>query len=130
MGDLVESIAGAILLDTKLNIDEVWRIFEPLLSPIVTPDKLELPPLRELMEFCDSMGYFVKDACSSKGDIVIADLRLQLKDALLTGEGTGPTRKIARGQAALQLLKELEVWGSFLFFTLRCLLMIRLVFSF
>ncbi|KAJ9548492.1 hypothetical protein OSB04_021035 [Centaurea solstitialis] len=102
---------GAILLDTKLNIGEVWRIFEPLLSPIVTPDKLELPPLRELMEFCDSMGYFVKDACRSKGDGVIAELRLQLKDALLNSEGSGATRKIARGQAALQMLKELEKRG-------------------
>ncbi|XP_024966955.1 endoribonuclease Dicer homolog 3a isoform X2 [Cynara cardunculus var. scolymus] len=111
LGDLVESIAGAILLDTKLNLDEVWRIFEPLLSPIVTPDKLELPPLRELMELCDSMGYFTKDTCRINGDTVIAELRLQLKDALLTGEGSGATRKIARGQAALQLLKELEKRG-------------------
>lgn len=56
----MESIAGAILIDTKLNLDEVWRIFKPILSPIVTPDKLELPPLRELIELCDSLGYFIK----------------------------------------------------------------------
>ncbi|KAI3514031.1 hypothetical protein L1887_12347 [Cichorium endivia] len=111
LGDLVESITGAILLDTKLNLVQVWRIIEPLLSPIVTPHKLELPPLRELMEFCDSMGYFTKETCKSKGDMVIAELRLQLKDALLIGNGTGPTRKVARGQAALQLLKQLEKRG-------------------
>ncbi|KAI3682095.1 hypothetical protein L2E82_50127 [Cichorium intybus] len=111
LGDLVESIAGAILLDTKLNLDEVWRIFEPLLSPIVTPNKLELPPLRELMELCDSMGYFTKETCESKDDMVITELRLQLKDALLIGNGTGSTRKVARGQAALQLLKQLEKRG-------------------
>lgn len=111
LGDLVESITGAILLDTKLNLVQVWRIVEPLLSPIVTPHKLELPPLRELMEFCDSMGYFTKETCKNKGDMVIAELRLQLKDALLIGNGTGPTRKVARGQAALQLLKQLEKRG-------------------
>ncbi|XP_023744994.1 endoribonuclease Dicer homolog 3a isoform X1 [Lactuca sativa] len=111
LGDLVESIAGAILVDTKLNLDEVWRIFEPLLSPIVTPNKLELPPLRELMELCDSMGYFTKETCRSNGDMVISELRLQLKDALLVGNGTGQTRKVARGQAALQLLKQLEKRG-------------------
>nr|XP_043620815.1 endoribonuclease Dicer homolog 3a [Erigeron canadensis] len=111
LGDLVESIAGAILVDTKLNVDEVWHIFEPLLSPIVTPDKLELPPLRELLELCDSMGYFMKDVCCIKGDNVMAELRLQLKDVLLTGNGTASTRKVARGQAALQLLKELEKRG-------------------
>lgn len=100
-------------MDTKLNLDEVWRVFEPLLSPIVTPDKLELPPLRELMELCDSLGYFIKDVCRNKGDKVIIELRLQLKDVLLVGEGTGATRKIARGEAALRLLKDLEVWVNF-----------------
>ncbi|XP_071696759.1 endoribonuclease Dicer homolog 3 [Rutidosis leptorrhynchoides] len=111
LGDLLESIAGAMLVDTKLNLDEVWRIFEPLLSPIVTPDKLELPPYRELIELCDSMGYFMKDAYGSKSDTITAELRLQLKDALLIGVGTGSTRKIARGHAALILLKDLEKRG-------------------
>ncbi|MFS8001834.1 putative ribonuclease III [Helianthus anomalus] len=61
LGDLFESITGAILLDTKLDVDEVWRIFELLLPPIVTLEKLELPPYRELREFCTSKRYFVKD---------------------------------------------------------------------
>ncbi|KAA3486194.1 endoribonuclease Dicer-like protein 3-like [Gossypium australe] len=60
LGDLIESIIAAILIDTNLNLDEVWRIVEPLLSLIVTPDKLELPPLRELNELCDSLGVFHK----------------------------------------------------------------------
>lgn len=111
LGDLVESIAGAILIDTKLNLDEVWKIVKPLLSPIVTPDKLELPPLRELIELCDSLGYFLKDHCMVKGDTVHAELRLQLKDELLVAEGCGQTRKNAKGQAALKLLKDLEYKG-------------------
>nr|GEX89613.1 endoribonuclease Dicer homolog 3a isoform X1 [Tanacetum cinerariifolium]GEX93376.1 endoribonuclease Dicer homolog 3a isoform X1 [Tanacetum cinerariifolium] len=111
LGDLVESIAGALLVDTKLNLDEVWRIFEPLLSPIVTPDKLELPPMRDLMEMCDLLGYLVKDTCRTKGDTVIVELHLQLKDELLVGTGFGSTWKFARGQAALRLLKELEKRG-------------------
>lgn len=105
----MESIAGAILIDTKLNLDEVWRIFKPILSPIVTPDKLELPPLRELIELCDSLGYFIKETCIKKGELLHAELRLQLKDVLLVGEGLGPSRKAAKGKAALHLLKELEV---------------------
>nr|XP_027084395.1 endoribonuclease Dicer homolog 3-like [Coffea arabica] len=111
LGDLVESIAGAILIDTKLNLDEVWRIFKLLLSPIVTPDKLELPPLRELIEWCDSVGYFLKQICTTKGDLVKAELILQLEDNQLVKEGCGPNRKIAKGQAALLLLKDLEERG-------------------
>ncbi|KAF7134712.1 hypothetical protein RHSIM_Rhsim08G0003600 [Rhododendron simsii] len=111
LGDMVESIAGAILIDTKLNLDEVWRIFKPILSPIVTPDKLELPPLRELIELCDSLGYFIRETCIKKGEQSHAELRLQLEDVLLVGEGFGPNRKAAKGQAAFHLLKDLEGRG-------------------
>ncbi|KAG9129978.1 hypothetical protein Leryth_007097 [Lithospermum erythrorhizon] len=111
LGDLVESIVGAILIDTKLNLDEIWKIVEPILSPIVTPDMLELPPLRELIELCDSLGYFVKDDCTTDGEMVRAELKLQLKDALLVSEGIGQTKKTAKGQAALHVLKQLETKG-------------------
>ncbi|OMO86445.1 hypothetical protein COLO4_21161 [Corchorus olitorius] len=107
LGDLLESIVGAILIDTNLSLDKVWSIVEPLLSPIVTPDKLELPPLRELIELCDSLGYFIKDKCS-KGEIVQAELQLQLEDTLLVGTGVDRSRKEARGKAASVLLMELE----------------------
>ncbi|KAF5743147.1 Ribonuclease III putative isoform 1 [Tripterygium wilfordii] len=111
LGDLVESIAGAILLDAKMNIEEVWAIFKPLLSPIVTLEKLELPPWRELNELCDSLGYFVKENCTKKGETVHTELRLQLEDALLVGEGHDRTRKAAKGKAASYLLKQLKVRG-------------------
>nr|CAD1836220.1 unnamed protein product [Ananas comosus var. bracteatus] len=52
LGDIMESIAGAIFIDADLNLDMVWQIFKPLLSPIITPDKLVLPPWRELIELC------------------------------------------------------------------------------
>lgn len=109
LGDLVESIAGAILIDSRLNVDEVWRVFKPILSPIVTPDKFELPPLRQLVELCDTLGFFMKENCLTKGETVFAELSVQLKDTLLIGEGYGPNRKSAKGNAALQLLQKLEV---------------------
>ncbi|KAL5559568.1 hypothetical protein UlMin_035779 [Ulmus minor] len=111
LGDLVESIVGAVLIDTKLNLEEVWRIFNPLLSPFVTPDKLELPPYRELNELCDSVGYSMKQKCTKKGEITHVVLSLQVKDVMLTGEGSDRNRKTARGQAARCLLKDLEVRG-------------------
>ncbi|CAI0401304.1 unnamed protein product [Linum tenue] len=111
LGDLVESIAGAVLVDTGLNYEEVWRIFEPLLSPIVTPEKLELAPYRELIEFCGSLGYFTKEECVSKGEMVHATLTLQLDDVLLVGEGFDQKKKHAKGKAASHLLKQLEKRG-------------------
>jgi len=109
---MVESIAGAMLIDTKLHLDDVWRIFKPLLSPIVTPDNLVLHPLRKLNELCDSLGYFKKEIFN-EGEIVHVEIRLQLEDELLIGEGYHRNRKAARGQAAKSVLKKLEVcWCS------------------
>lgn len=109
LGDLIESIVGAILIDTNLNLDEVWRVVEPLLSPTVTPDKLELPPLRELSELCYSLGYFIGEKCVNTGEMVHAKLLLQLDDVLLVGEAFNRSKKVAKGKAASYLLKELEV---------------------
>ncbi|KAL4597279.1 hypothetical protein ACB092_12G222500 [Castanea dentata] len=110
LGDMVESIAGAMLIDTKLHLDDVWRIFKPLLSPIVTPDNLVLHPLRKLNELCDSLGYFKKEIFN-EGEIVLVEIRLQLEDELLIGEGYHRNRKAARGQAAKSVLKKLENKG-------------------
>ncbi|KAK9099556.1 hypothetical protein Syun_026601 [Stephania yunnanensis] len=111
LGDLLESVVGAIFIDTKLDLDEVWRVSESLLSPIVTPDKLELPPLRELNEWCSHQGYFIKETCQNKEGIIHAELVLQLKDVLLVGKGVDRSKKAAKGQAALHILKDLEAKG-------------------
>ncbi|PPR87215.1 hypothetical protein GOBAR_AA33473 [Gossypium barbadense] len=108
LGELNQSIITAILIDTNLNLDEVWRIVEPLLSSIVTPDKLKLPPLRELNELCDSLEYFIREKCVNTGEMVHAKLWLQLDDILLVGEAFNRSKKVAKGKAALYLLKELE----------------------
>lgn len=106
---MVESIAGAILIDTKLNLDQVWRVFKPILSPIVTPSSLQLHPLRKLYELCDSLGYFVKETYTKEDTIAHVELSLQLEDVLLVGIGFERSRKAAKHKAARQVLKELEV---------------------
>jgi len=116
----VESIAGALLIDTRLDLDQVWRVFEPLLSPLVTPDKLQLPPYRELNELCDSLGYFFRVKCSNDGVKAQATIQLQLDDVLLTGDGSEQTNKLALGKAASHLLTQLEVYIYILMFPLAC----------
>lgn len=108
LGDIVESIAGAILIDRKLDLEVVWSIFKPLLSPIVTPEKLELPPFRELLEWCNKNGYFIGIKCTD-GDKIVATLDVQLKETLLVRQGCGKSKKDAKAHAASMLLKDLEV---------------------
>ncbi|KAJ0977945.1 hypothetical protein J5N97_013419 [Dioscorea zingiberensis] len=111
LGDMVESIAGAILIDTGLCLDKVWDIFKPLLSPIVTPDNLELPPMRELGELCSELGYFLATKYTEDGENVIAELEVQLEDVLLVRKGREKNKKAAKAQAALLLLKDMEEKG-------------------
>lgn len=101
-----------MLIDTNLDINKVWKVFKPLLSPIVTPDNLELPPCRELIELCDSLGYFIKVNYTLKGNTMNAELKVQLEDVMLLGHGSGHDRKAAKGMAAVDLLKQLEVCFS------------------
>ncbi|KAF9600578.1 hypothetical protein IFM89_010064 [Coptis chinensis] len=52
LGDIFESIDGAIFLDSGRNTTVVWRVFQPLLQPMVTPETLPMHPVRELQERC------------------------------------------------------------------------------
>ncbi|XP_031480504.1 endoribonuclease Dicer homolog 3a-like isoform X2 [Nymphaea colorata] len=111
LGDLVESIAGAILIDSKLNLGEVWRVFKPILSPFPTPEDLQLHPLRELGEICGEAGSPLCTECRKEGDQTIAKLTVQLKDGQLTAEGCDKTKNTALEQAALLLLDAMEKKG-------------------
>ncbi|KAJ6805137.1 endoribonuclease Dicer-like protein 1-like [Iris pallida] len=56
LGDIVESIAGAIFLDSGRDTSVVWRVFQPLLHPMVTPETLPMHPVRELQERCQQQA--------------------------------------------------------------------------
>lgn len=105
---MVESIAGAILIDSKLDLEEVWRVYKPLLSPIVSPSTLQLHPLRKLYELCYSHGYTTKETCTKEDLVVHVELSLQLEDVRLVGNGYERSRKAAKEKSARQLLREFE----------------------
>ncbi|XP_078169437.1 endoribonuclease Dicer homolog 3a-like [Carex rostrata] len=112
LGDIVESIIGAILIDTEFNLNEVWEIVESLLSPLVTPENLELPPFRELSELCSQRGYYLGITCmKSKDEMVTAVLEVQLPELRVKSKAIGRNTKEAKGEAAFRLLKDLEKKG-------------------
>ncbi|KAM0930615.1 hypothetical protein ACQ4PT_000868 [Festuca glaucescens] len=111
LGDIMESIAGAIFVDSDFNVDLVWKIVEPLLSPMITPDNLALPPYRELLELCSHLGYFINSKCSSKGEEVIIDMSVQLRDELLIAQGHDRNKKSAKAKAAARILADLKKRG-------------------
>ena len=52
LGDLVESITGAVFLDSGKNLDITWQVLRKVLEPLVTPDDYPIHPTRVLFERC------------------------------------------------------------------------------
>ncbi|XP_058092762.1 endoribonuclease Dicer homolog 2b-like isoform X2 [Magnolia sinica] len=73
--DILESIAGAILVDSGFDTNAVWQTIRPLLEPMATPDTLEHQPMRELEEFRVRKSYekptFQDGVASIKADGII-----------------------------------------------------------
>ncbi|XP_022096692.1 endoribonuclease Dicer-like [Acanthaster planci] len=52
LGDIFESVAGAVYLDSGMSLDTVWRVYYPLMKPQIEQYAASLPisPVRELLE--------------------------------------------------------------------------------
>ncbi|XP_073036145.1 ribonuclease 3-like protein 3 [Primulina eburnea] len=60
LGDIVESLIGAIYIDSNSSIDKTWEISKTLLVPIVTPSSLKMHPVTRLYELCQKNGFKVE----------------------------------------------------------------------
>ena len=52
LGDIYESVAGAIYLDSGMDLATVWRVYYPMLSRYISKYSIQPPrsPIRELLE--------------------------------------------------------------------------------
>uniref|UniRef100_A0A7N0TZE9 Uncharacterized protein n=1 Tax=Kalanchoe fedtschenkoi TaxID=63787 RepID=A0A7N0TZE9_KALFE len=57
LGDIIESLAGAILVDSGFNKEAVLNSIKPLLEPLVTPETVRYHPVRELNQLCQKMHF-------------------------------------------------------------------------
>ncbi|RAL41994.1 hypothetical protein DM860_018227 [Cuscuta australis] len=108
LGDIVESIAGAIFLDSGCNTATVWKVFQPLLHPMVTPETLPMHPVRELQERCQHQAEGLEYKASRNGNIATVEVYV---DGVQVGIAQNPQKKMAQKLAArnaLVALKEKE----------------------
>ncbi|CAN6483899.1 unnamed protein product [Victoria cruziana] len=106
LGDIVESIAGAIFLDHNLNTAIVWKVFQPLLHPMVTPETLPMHPVRELQERCQQQAEGLVYKAIRTGNIATVQVFI---DGVQIGIAQNPQKKMAQKLAArnaLIVLKE------------------------
>ncbi|KAL2468872.1 Endoribonuclease Dicer-like protein 1 [Forsythia ovata] len=108
LGDIVESIAGAIFLDSGCNTADVWKVFQPLLNPMVTPETLPMHPVRELQERCQQQAEGLEYKASRNGNMATVEVYV---DGVQVGIAQNPQKKMAQKLAArnaLVALKEKE----------------------
>ncbi|KAH9627009.1 hypothetical protein KSS87_020660 [Heliosperma pusillum] len=108
LGDIFESIAGAIFLDTGLATSVVWGVFEPLLQPMVTPETLPMHPVRELQERCQQQAEGLEYKATRNGNLATVEVYV---DGVQIGLAQNPQKKMAQKLAArnaLVILKEKE----------------------
>uniref|UniRef100_A0A0D9VVX7 Uncharacterized protein n=1 Tax=Leersia perrieri TaxID=77586 RepID=A0A0D9VVX7_9ORYZ len=108
LGDVIESIAGAIYLDSKCDKEVVWRSMKRLLEPLATPETIEPDPVKALQEFCDHGPYSI----NYEKDIVdgVSSVVAQVKAGGITYAATksGPNKFVAKKLAAKEVLKHLK----------------------
>ncbi|KAG0473214.1 hypothetical protein HPP92_015071 [Vanilla planifolia] len=108
LGDIVESIAGATFLDNDLDTSAVWKVFQPLLQPMVTPETLPMHPVRELQERCQQQAEGLEYKASRSGNLATVEVFI---DGIQIGAAQNPQKKMAQKLAArnvLAILKEKE----------------------
>ncbi|KAK9279100.1 hypothetical protein L1049_012775 [Liquidambar formosana] len=108
LGDIVESIAGAIFLDSGRDTAVVWRVFQPLLQPMVTPETLPMHPVRELQERCQQQAEGLEYKATRSGNLATVEVFI---DGVQVGVAQNPQKKMAQKLAArnaLVVLKERE----------------------
>ncbi|KAL0913169.1 hypothetical protein M5K25_016608 [Dendrobium thyrsiflorum] len=106
LGDIVESIAGATFLDNDLDTSVVWKVFHPLLQPMVTPETLPMHPVRELQERCQQQAEGLEYKASRMGNLATVEVFI---DGVQIGAAQNPQKKMAQKLAArnvLAILKE------------------------
>ncbi|XVF48473.1 hypothetical protein PTKIN_Ptkin03bG0193100 [Pterospermum kingtungense] len=111
LGDLVESCFGAILLDTGFNLNCVWKIMLSLLDPIKSLSSVQLNPIRELQELCQSHNWYLEFQASKSGRNFSVDAKVNAGDVPVAVSAVNPNRKDATRTAAHQIYEKLKDLG-------------------
>ncbi|XP_047315679.1 endoribonuclease Dicer homolog 1 [Impatiens glandulifera] len=105
LGDIFESIAGAIFLDGGCDTSRVWKAFQPLLDPMVTPETLPMHPVRELQERCQRQAEGLEYKANRNGSIATVEVFI---DGVQVGIAQNPQKKMAQKLAARNALVALR----------------------
>ncbi|XP_020268693.1 ribonuclease 3-like protein 3 [Asparagus officinalis] len=106
LADIVESILGAIFMDSKSSLETVWKAFKRLAEPLINLEVLGKHPVAELHELCQKRKLdlkFVKDGWTKNMIVKV------LINGNMVGSATyGNKKEIAMNRAAKVVLDRIE----------------------
>ncbi len=136
LGDVLESLVGAIVVDQEMRLDGVEEIVVRLMQSIIdqhaNPETIDQHPVSRLMQLIQSLYGVAPGWCYSEPEKVEdtngaarTGLRISrgmnrpcnqevtvtcraMVDGMVLGTGTGLSRKVAKTRAAIDSLAELE----------------------
>ncbi|XP_023246881.1 endoribonuclease Dicer [Copidosoma floridanum] len=110
LGDIFESVIGAILLDCNMNLTVVWQVIYRLMKSEIDLFSQKVPkqPIRVIYETTGANPVFSKGQIMKGTDAIMITLTIISNGEKKRFHGFGSTKKLAQCAAAKQALKYLR----------------------
>ncbi|UYV82849.1 DICER1 [Cordylochernes scorpioides] len=110
LGDVFESVAGAIYLDSGMSLDTVWRVYFTIMKPEIEYFSTHVPksPIRELLEMEPQTTHFERAETTLSGKVRVK-VEVFEKGVFV---GVGRNKRIAKCTAAKRALRHLKKMAS------------------
>ncbi|XP_028293380.1 endoribonuclease Dicer isoform X2 [Gouania willdenowi] len=106
MGDIFESLAGAIYMDSRMSLETVWQVYYPMMQPLIEKFSANVPrsPVRELLEMEPETAKFSPAERTYDGKVRVT-VEVVGKGKF---KGVGRSYRIAKSAAARRALRSLK----------------------
>lgn len=106
MGDIFESLAGAIYMDSGMSLETVWQVYYPMMMPLIEKFSANVPrsPVRELLEMEPETAKFSPAERTYDGKVRVT-VEVVGKGKF---KGVGRSYRIAKSAAARRALRSLK----------------------
>ncbi|XP_033843843.1 endoribonuclease Dicer [Periophthalmus magnuspinnatus] len=106
MGDIFESLAGAVYMDSGMSLETVWQVYYPMMRPLIEKFSANVPrsPVRELLEMEPETAKFSPAERTYDGKVRVT-VEVVGKGKF---KGVGRSYRIAKSAAARRALRSLK----------------------
>ncbi|XP_019181512.1 PREDICTED: endoribonuclease Dicer homolog 2-like [Ipomoea nil] len=108
LGDVIESLAGAVFIDSGFDKDKVAECIVPLLEPMVTPETVRLHPARELNELCQRKNYVKKMSVTREDGVACIRIEVDANGVVYSDTCSARDKRTAEKLACMHILKKLK----------------------